>query len=138
MPGAEPELVITCETRPAPAMHFAVNFGVFAGRQATSTDLRHLREALLTILPAATVLSELRLELAASSEAEVYQVRVEVPHEALGTEADVEALRRRVAQTLETWARGRIDAFSGSELTYAERAARESVIEMTAEPPSGD
>jgi hypothetical protein len=134
MSGAEPEVVITYESRSAPAMQFAVNFGVFAGRSATSVDLRHLREVLMAILPAATIVSELRVELGGSSEAEVHQVRVEVPHEAVTPETDIEALRHRVAEALETWARGRIEAFSGSELTHAEWAARDSVVEMTAEP----
>ena len=36
------ELVITHETRRSPAMHFLVNFGVFAGREATRLEMERL------------------------------------------------------------------------------------------------
>ncbi len=45
-PEVEPEPVITHESRPAPAMHLVVNFGVFTGREVTSLELRRLRETL--------------------------------------------------------------------------------------------
>jgi hypothetical protein len=130
----DPDLVVTYESRPAPALQFAINFGVFAGREATSLELTRLGAALLEVLPAITILSEQRLELARRSEAALHQVRVEVGHEALPADADVEAVRAELAERLRAWARLCITGFSGAELTERELAARDAVIELTAEP----
>jgi hypothetical protein len=46
--------VVTYETRPAAALQFLVNFGVFTGREATRLDIRKLSERLLELLPAVT------------------------------------------------------------------------------------
>src|SRR5205823_11051131 len=99
----DPEPVITYESRPAPAMQFAVNFGVFAGREVTRLELNRLAQALLELVPAATILSEQRFELDARSEALLHQVRVEIAQDALPATADVEALRGRLASLLTDW-----------------------------------
>jgi hypothetical protein len=133
-PAPEPEPVITYESRPAPAMQFAVNFGVFAGREVTRLELERLAQALLALVPAATILSEQRLELGRRSEALLHQVRVEIAQDALPAGGDVEALRRRLAALLTDWSRSCITGFSGAVLGDEELAARDAVIELTAEP----
>ena len=129
----DPEPVITYESRPAPAMQFAVNFGVFAGREVTRLELDRLAQALLGLVPAATILSEQRFELDARSEALLHQVRVEIAQDALPATADVEALRGRLASLLTGWARSCITGFSGAVLRDEELAARDAVIELTAD-----
>jgi hypothetical protein len=132
-PVLDPEPVITYESRPAPAMQFAVNFGVFAGRRVTRLELNRLAERLLAVLPTATILSEERVEVGERSEALLHQVRVEVGHEALTAAVDVETLRTRLAELLSDWARSCITGFSGAILDDDELAARDAVVELTAE-----
>jgi hypothetical protein len=132
-PLPDPEPVITYESRPAPAMQFAVNFGIFTGRHVTRLELNRLAGRLLALVPAATILSEERLEVAERSEAVLHQVRIEVGHDALGATADVEALRTRVAEVLADWASSCITGFSGAVLDDHELAARDAVVELTAE-----
>jgi hypothetical protein len=129
----DPEPVITYESRPAPAMQFAVNFGVFAGREVTRLELGKLAHALLELVPAATILSEQRVELDRRSEALLHQVRVEIPHDALPADGDVEGLRRRLAALLTDWASSCITGFSGAVLGDEELAARDAVIELTSD-----
>jgi predicted RNase H-like nuclease len=124
------EPVITYETRPAPALQFIVNFGVFTGREATHMDIRRLAEALLAVLPSVTVFSEHRLEVGTRSEVDLHQVRVEVAHEALPTaEHDVDALRAGLSELIAGWARACLTSFPG-ELTEPEIAARDAVVEI--------
>jgi hypothetical protein len=129
MATIEPEQVITYESRPTAALHFAVNFGVFTGRDATSHDLKRLAKALLALVPAAAIISEHRLEVDGETEALVHQVQVELDLGALADTEDVEVLRGRLADAIRDWADSCINGFSGAELTHAERAARDAVIE---------
>jgi hypothetical protein len=129
----DPESVITYESRPAPAMQFAVNFGVFTGRQVTRLELHRLADRLLVVVPAATILSEERVEIGERSEAVLHQVRVEVGHEALPASVDVETLRTQLAELLAEWASSCITGFSGAVLDDDELAARDAVVELTAE-----
>jgi hypothetical protein len=133
------EPVITYETRPAPALHFLVNFGVFTGREATRRDLQRLAKALLAILPSVSIFSEHRYEVGVrAAGVDLHQIRVEVGHDALvDASEDVEALRARLTEVIAAWARASVRAFPG-ELTEAELAAREAVAEIndaTLAPP---
>lgn len=77
-----------------------LNFGVLTGRQATPAELEQLGRSLLEEVGEVSLVSEERFELSAHSEAEVHQVRIE-----LGGGSLDEALRRRVVETAEEWAR---------------------------------
>src|SRR5690348_2471101 len=98
------ELIITHETRPSPAMQFLVNFGVFAGREATRLEMERLAKRLLRTLTAVTVCAERRLEASGHSLAELHQVCVEIDRELPASEQDVESLRRQLAAEIEQWA----------------------------------
>ncbi len=78
-----------------------LNFGVLAGRQATTAELEQLGRELLDEVGEVSLVSEERFELSSHSEAEVHQVRIELG----GGDALDEALRRRVVETAERWAR---------------------------------
>jgi hypothetical protein len=122
--------VITYESRPSAALQVLVNFGVFAGREVTRTEIHRLARALLEILPGITIISEVRFEVGVESEAELHQVRVEVAHDVLpSAETDVEALRARLAAALIEWTDSCTRTVTGAELTEAERAAREAVTD---------
>jgi hypothetical protein len=127
--GPVTDPVITYETRPAPALQFLVNFGVFTGREATRLDLHRLADRLLAFLPSVTVLSERRFELSARTEGELHQVRVEVAHDALPPGREIEILRVELTQVIQTWAHACRRSLPG-ELTEAEISAREAVAEI--------
>ena len=59
----EPEAVITWETRPTPALEFTVNFGIFAGREASRRELERLAHVLLPIVPRLAIAVEQRFEI---------------------------------------------------------------------------
>jgi hypothetical protein len=55
-----------------------VNFGVFAGREATQAEVDDLARALLGEIDAVTVVAEQRTLLGREGEASVHQVRIEL------------------------------------------------------------
>jgi hypothetical protein len=122
--------VVTHETRPAAALSFLVNFGVAAGREVTRTEVHRLAAQLLEILPGVTIVSEQRFESGAESESELHQVRVEVAQDVLPVEEpDIEALRTRLTDALAAWVESCVHTLAGAELTEAELAAREAVVD---------
>ena len=77
-----------------------VNFGVFAGRQATPAELELLGRELVDEAGGASVVAEDRFELGPHSEAELQQVRIELDGQSLD-----ETMRGRVVAIAERWAR---------------------------------
>jgi hypothetical protein len=135
--AVEPEAVITWETRPAPALEFTVNFGVFAGREVSRRELERLSIALLPIIPSVSIAAEQRFEVGTDASVALHQVRVEVTNEALpDDEPDIEALRARIAETIKQWLNDCLTGVSGQELTHAELRARDAVVEGVLESNS--
>ena len=92
--------------RDAPGLEIVVNFGVFAGREATSAELDELAKALLARVADVSVVSEQRLELGDGAEAVLHQVRIELSDNVLPTEeASRHELRGRLLEVTERWAR---------------------------------
>ncbi len=77
-----------------------VNFGVFAGREATPAELDELAHVLVRDFGHASVIGEHRHEVGREAEAAVYQVRVEIPD---GAEAE------RIAAAASVWAMACVD-----------------------------
>jgi hypothetical protein len=128
--NADPAAVVTWGTRPAVALEFSVNFGVFAGRDVAPRELERLGEAVLPIVPGVSIVSEHRFEVDSDSTVALHQVRVEVDHESLPpAEADVESLRARIAEALDEWLQSCLRGVSGQELTEAELLARDAVVD---------
>ena len=127
--AAEPEPVITWETRPAPALDFTVNFGVFAGREVSRRELERLSHALLPIVPTVSIAEEHRFEVGTDASVALHLVRVEISKEALSGAADVETIRDQVAAALTAWLEDCLTNVSGQELTDAELRARDAVVE---------
>jgi hypothetical protein len=126
----EPEAVITWETRPTPALEFTVNFGIFAGREASRRELERLAHVLLPIVPRLSIAAEQRFEIGADAAVTLHQIHVEVDNDALPAhEPDVEALRARIAATIKEWLEACMTGVSGQELTHAEVLARDAVVE---------
>lgn len=75
-----------------------VNFGVFAGREATAAEIDRLAEWLLDEVGEVTIVSEERHEIDTRGEAVVHQVRIMVED----TGPDIEA---RILERAEHWAK---------------------------------
>jgi hypothetical protein len=91
----EPALVVTRESDGD--LELVVNFGMFAGRDATAAEVERLAAALLEDLESVEIVSELRYEFDREREGRVYQVRVVIPREG-------ERLTGELAAKTEAWA----------------------------------
>jgi hypothetical protein len=88
-----------------PALEVRVNFGMFAGREATPAEIDELATQLLEKVGSVSIVSEERHEIDSHSEAAVHQVRIEVPSDALPEDrARREELAGRLIETAERWA----------------------------------
>lgn len=89
-----------------PPLEIRVNFGMFAGRQATAAEIQELGAALLPEIGTAEISAQTRYEIGPESEADVYQVRIEVPEDALPTgDFQIGELAGRLVAVAERWAR---------------------------------
>jgi hypothetical protein len=102
----EPVLAFARETHDAPGLEIVVNFGVFAGREATAAEIEELAKALLPRVGEVSIVSEQRHEIGEEAEAEVHQVRVEIRDDQLPADGGERAeLRGRLLELAEQWAR---------------------------------
>ena len=106
MGSAEPAIAFATRTFAPPALEIRVNFGVFAGREATPAEIDDLATALLDKVTEVAIVAEDRHEMSAHSEASVHQVRIEVSGAELPPgDHEVDELRGRLIETAERWAR---------------------------------
>ena len=88
-----------------PALEVRVNFGMFAGREATPAEIDDLAAQLLEKVGSVSIVSEERHEIDSHSEAAVHQVRIEVPSDSLPEDRTRrEELAGRLIETAERWA----------------------------------
>jgi hypothetical protein len=97
---SRPELVFLSPTADGVA-ELVVNFGVYAGREATPAEVERLARTYLADVDPLEVVCEQRYEFAGGAEATVYRIRVSAPR--AGDRA--EELREAVA----AWAADCID-----------------------------
>jgi hypothetical protein len=89
-----------------PAIEVRVNFGVFAGREATPAEIDRLAEWLLDEVGEVSIISEERHEIDARVEASVHQVRIELASDLVPQESgEREALEEKLLERAEHWAR---------------------------------
>ena len=82
-----------------------MNFGVFAGREATPAEIDELARSLLAHVEDVSIVSEQRHEVGGETEAELHQVRIELDEELLPSEPEARAeLRGRLLELTERWA----------------------------------
>jgi hypothetical protein len=106
MGSVEPAIAFATRTFEPPALEIRVNFGVFAGREATPAEIDDLATVLLDKVTELAIVSEDRHEMSAHSEASVHQVRIEVSGAELPKgDHEVDELRGRLIEAAETWAR---------------------------------
>jgi hypothetical protein len=103
---SEPAIAFAKRTYEPPGLEIRINFGMFAGREATPAEIDELGKALLTRVHEVSIISEERHEIADSSEVQLHQVRVEVPVEDVpGDEHELDELRGRLLEVSERWAK---------------------------------
>lgn len=103
--GVEPALAFAVQEHEPPALEVRVNFGVYAGREATPAEIDELAASLLDQVGAVSIVSEDRHEIDGRSEASIHQVRIEIPDEALPSGRDeLRELGVRVVVAAEQWA----------------------------------
>jgi hypothetical protein len=89
-----------------PALEIRVNFGMFAGREATPAEIDDLAAELLDKVGEVAIVSEYRHEIGRHSEASAHQVRIEVGADELPqSEHKVDEFRGRLIEACERWAR---------------------------------
>src|SRR5829696_1401015 len=105
MRSHEPAIAFATRSFEPPALEVRVNFGMFAGREATPAEIDDLAAQLLEKVGSVSIVSEERHEIDNHSEAAIHQVRIEVDSDALPEERGRrEELAARLIETAERWA----------------------------------
>jgi hypothetical protein len=93
-----------------PHLEIRVNFGVFAGREATPAELDELGRMVLAEVGHVTLVSEHRHELGGHTETSLHQVRMDVPRDLLPDDVvEADSMCDRLVKLAEEWARSCID-----------------------------
>jgi hypothetical protein len=101
----EHAMVFPTTTEP-PGLELRVNFGVFAGRDATAAELEELAKLLVPQVGEVSLVSEERHEIADGTEVVLHQVRIEVPSERVpDAKEDRAELEDKLVATAEFWTR---------------------------------
>src|SRR4051812_32674291 len=101
----EETIAFAVEQEPA-GLEIRINFGVFAGRDATTAELEELGRLLVPEAGEVSIVGEERHDLAADVEVVVHQVRVAVPPEAVPDDrSERKQFCERPRTPAEIWAR---------------------------------
>lgn len=101
----EQTIAFPTETEP-PGLELRINFGVFAGRDATAAELEELAKLLVPQVGEISLVAEQRHEIADGTEIVVHQVRLEIPADRLPDDADERReLEGKLVSTAEFWTR---------------------------------
>jgi len=101
----ERTIAFAVEQEPA-GLEIRVNFGVFAGRDATTAELEELGRLLVPEAGEVSIVGEERHDLTEDVEVVVHQVRVTVPPEVVPRErVERNAFNKRLVTLSEIWAR---------------------------------
>jgi hypothetical protein len=103
--AANPTLAFAVQEHEPPALEVRVNFGMFAGREATPAEIDDLASTLLEQVGAVSIVAEERHEIDDKSEASIHQVRIEVDSGSLPEDRDaLQELSVRMVAAAERWA----------------------------------
>jgi hypothetical protein len=106
MGSHEPAIAFATRTFEPPALEIRVNFGMFAGREATPAEIDDLAADLLDKVTEVAIVAEERHEISSHSEASLHQVRIEVSGDELpDDEHELDEMRGRLIETADRWAR---------------------------------
>jgi methionyl-tRNA synthetase len=106
----DPSLAFIATPQTRPGLEIRVNFGMFAGREATAAEIDDLANALVPEVDEVTIVAEQRHELSDDVEASVHQVRVEIEEAQLPEDVnELSSLADRLVEACDRWARRAID-----------------------------
>jgi hypothetical protein len=101
----EPAIAFAREAHEPPGLEIVVNFGIFAGREATPAEIDEFAATLLPRVGEVSIVSEQRHEIGEETEASLHQVRVEIEAEKLPVDENERGeLRGRLLELAERWA----------------------------------
>ena len=101
----EEVIAFAVEQEPA-GLEIRINFGVFAGRDATTAELEELGKLLLPEAGEVSIIGEERHELAEAVEVVLHQVRVSLPPDAVPDDkAERKQFCERLVTLAEIWTR---------------------------------
>ena len=95
------ELVFRAQERPSVALEVRVNFGVFAGRNATQAEIDNLAHELSREADSFAIVAEERHEFGGAREAAVRQIVIQI-------DQDTDGLEQRVSEIAQEWAQNAI------------------------------
>ena len=105
-PLMDPTMAFTVRKHEPPAIEVLVNFGIFAGREATPAEIDRLAEWLLDEVVEVSIISEERHEIDSHVEASVHQVRIEVSSDRVPADpGERSAIEERILERAEHWMR---------------------------------
>jgi hypothetical protein len=103
--AANPTLAFAVHEQEPPALEVRVNFGMFAGREATPAEIDDLASSLLEQVGAVSIVAEERHEIDEKSEAAIHQVRIEIDSASLPEDREaLQELSVRLVVAVEQWA----------------------------------
>jgi hypothetical protein len=106
----DPQIAFAAEIGEPPGLEIRINFGVFAGRDATAAELDELAKELVPEVGEVSIVAEQRHEVSEDVEVSLHQVRVEVAEDQLPAEgAERDVLTGRLLERAERWAQACID-----------------------------
>jgi hypothetical protein len=104
--AAEPSIAFAAPPENGGPFEIRVNFGVFAGREATAAELDALAQRLVPFVGTVSIVSEERREVGAGAEAVLHLVRIELDRERLPADPGaMERLEEELVATADEWAR---------------------------------
>ena len=98
----DPPVAFCVREHDEPALEVRVNFGMYAGRQATPAEIDDLARLLHAELESFTVVAEERHQFGGTTEISLHQVVVEVERQLAGS--DIGAICDRVVEIADQWA----------------------------------
>jgi hypothetical protein len=101
----DPSMAFAVYRHEPPAIEVRVNFGVFAGRDATAAEIDRLAQWLLDEVGEVSIIAEERHEIDANVEASVHQVRIEISSGVPEGDVEREELEQRILERAEYWVR---------------------------------
>src|SRR5918994_7248801 len=105
---ADPLIAFEASSEP-PGLELRVNFGMFAGREATAAELDELAAALMPEVGEVSVVAEHRHEVGPEAESSLHQVRIEISPEHLpASPEERESLTDKLLELAQDWAKARI------------------------------
>ena len=104
--GIEPQLAFCVREVEPPGVEVRVNFGVFAGRNATPAEIDELAKSLVPKVGEVSIVAEERHEIGGETEAQLTQIRIDVAPEHLPEDPrELDMLCGRLVEAAESWAR---------------------------------